>query len=141
MGALLRDLRHAARALRRTPGFTFTAVAILALGIGLATAVFTIAHAIVIHPLAAADQDRLLLLSGEARSGPDTEVPLSLTDVRTLQRASRTLAAAAPVCWRSRSSSPRSRSHPSPSAPPRSWDAASSSSRGPISRSRLPTCS
>jgi putative ABC transport system permease protein len=47
----VRDLRFGARLLRRSPAFTFTAVLSLALGIGGATAVFTLVNAIVLRTL------------------------------------------------------------------------------------------
>ncbi len=88
-------LPQALRALRRAPAFTLTAVLLLALGIGLATAVFTIANAIVVRRLPVADQDRLVLLSGEAQGGRGGALPLTLADVRDLERTSRTLAGVA----------------------------------------------
>ena len=48
--SILRDLRHAARGLRRTPGFTVSAVGVLALGIGSTTAVFSAANAVLRNP-------------------------------------------------------------------------------------------
>jgi predicted permease len=46
----MHDLRHSLRLLRRTPGFTVAAVAILAIGIGANTAVFSLVDTLVLHP-------------------------------------------------------------------------------------------
>jgi hypothetical protein len=46
LGATVRDMRIAVRSLRRTPGFTLTAIATLAIGIGVNAAVFTVTNAV-----------------------------------------------------------------------------------------------
>lgn len=54
------DLRSAFRSLRRSPGFTLTAVFSTALGIGVATLVFGVQYALVLRPLPLPDPDRLV---------------------------------------------------------------------------------
>ena len=54
------DLRHAARALRRSPGFASSAIVALALGIGANAAVFSVVHAVVIARLPYADPEHLV---------------------------------------------------------------------------------
>jgi putative ABC transport system permease protein len=57
---LVQDLRHGARALRKNSGFTTLAVITLALGIGANTAVFSMVNALLLHPYAFRDLDRLV---------------------------------------------------------------------------------
>ena len=55
-----REVRHGARALRRSPLFTFVASSTLAVGIGATIAVWTILDAVVLRPLAYPQPDRLV---------------------------------------------------------------------------------
>jgi len=65
---LVRDLRYAVRMLRRTPGFTATAIATLALVIGANTAVFSLANGLLLSPLPYPDADELYLVQADFRS-------------------------------------------------------------------------
>ena len=57
------DVRHALRLMRRDPAFSVTALATLALGIGLNTAVFSLAYGVLWRPLPYPDPDRLVIVS------------------------------------------------------------------------------
>lgn len=60
MRSILQDLRYAVRQLRKSPGFTIAAIAVLALGIGANIAVFTVLNGILLRPLPYAHSDRIL---------------------------------------------------------------------------------
>lgn len=70
MNDLLRDLHLAMRALARTPVFTLTAVLTLALGIGGATAVFSIVNSVLLKPLPYPESDRLVSIWHDAPGAP-----------------------------------------------------------------------
>ena len=67
--SLLIDLRHAGRVLRRRPLLSAVAAGSLALGIGAGTALFSLADAIVLRPLAVAEADRLVEVFTRSASG------------------------------------------------------------------------
>jgi putative ABC transport system permease protein len=63
MHTLLQDLRYAVRQLWKSRGFTLTAVSSLAIGIGINTAVFSNMDAVVLHPLAVPQLDRVVTVA------------------------------------------------------------------------------
>ncbi len=66
------DLRHAWRALLRTPGFLVITVGTLALAIGSVVAMFSVVYAVLYRPLPFPDPDRLVVLQGIA---PGSDIP------------------------------------------------------------------
>lgn len=60
---LSRDVRHALRLVRRSPGFAAAAIVTLALGIGGTVAVFTVVSNVLLQPLPYPNPERLFLIS------------------------------------------------------------------------------
>ncbi len=62
---MLRDFKYALRQLRKSPGFTVTAVLTLALGIGANTAIFALIDSIMLRPLPFPHQEQLARIMGQ----------------------------------------------------------------------------
>jgi len=90
VSTVLHKLLVALRSHRRAPGFAGTAVLTLAVGIGLATAVFTVAEAMLIRRLPVRDQDRVVVLWGELKRDK-TNYPLGIDDARLFEQRTRAL--------------------------------------------------
>src|SRR5688572_28094486 len=96
------DVRHALRLMRRDPAFTFTALATLALGIGLNTAIFSVAYGVLWRPLPYPNPDRLVIIPSaqQTETGPRTLwnwAPVSYEALRPRVTTLDHLAAYAPI--------------------------------------------
>jgi len=86
---ILQDTRYTFRQLRRSPGFTVTAILMLALGIGATTAIFSIVEGVLLRPLPFPDPDRLVILGDELEGSHCAScAPSSVTapDIRNYMR-------------------------------------------------------
>src|SRR5436190_22407467 len=66
---LVRDLRHALRSLRRSPGYTACALLTLGLGLGANAAIFGVLDAALLRPLPYPDASRIVTVHLLAREG------------------------------------------------------------------------
>lgn len=89
---LSRDARYALRTLRRSPAFTATAAATLALAIGASTAMFSVLDAVLLRPLPFQSPDRLAMVWTEDPSQNLREGRSALWDVEQWRDHSRTFA-------------------------------------------------
>ncbi len=89
---LIRDVRHAARRLLRTPAFTLATLVTLALGIGANTAIFSVVDSVLLKPLPFPEPDRLVGLWQTAPGVDIKDLNASIADYVTYREESRTLA-------------------------------------------------
>jgi hypothetical protein len=95
---LARDFRYAARSLLRTPSFTVVAVAVLALGIGATSAIFSLVSAVWLRPLPFADEDRLVSLWVDlAALGGPARVEISPANYVDWQQRAQSFESMAPI--------------------------------------------
>ncbi len=87
LSGLLRDLRLALRQIRRRPGFAAAFVAMLGVGIGANTAIFTVVTAVLLRPLPFAEPQRLVAVYS-VEPGTDRQ-PFSIADFLDLRSGTR----------------------------------------------------
>jgi putative ABC transport system permease protein len=86
---LWQDARLALRGFRRSPTFAVTAMLILGVGIGMATAMWTVFNAVLLRPLPVQDADRIVVLRALDQSG--VEIAFDQSQLDALRRSSRTM--------------------------------------------------
>ena len=89
MQNFISDLRFVLRQLRKSPGFAWTAVLMLAFGIGATTAIFSIVEGVLLRPLPFPDSGRLMVLADRlegADVGGNGEAGVTVPDIRAYSR-------------------------------------------------------
>ena len=69
MSSVLADIVLAFRLLRKAPGFTATIVVVLALGVGANTAIFSVIHAVLLHPFPYTNSERIIFVGSKPVDG------------------------------------------------------------------------
>jgi len=96
MRSFFLDLKFVFRQLRKSPGFTATAVLMLAFGIGATTAIFSIVEGVLLRPLPFPDPSRLVVLTDHVQGadvGGNGEDGVTVPDIRAYTRETRSFAA------------------------------------------------
>jgi putative ABC transport system permease protein len=89
MDRLRLDIRLALRGFRASPAFCGTAIGVLALGIGMSVAIFTVFRTVLIRKLPVVDQDRVAVMWTYRE--PSTDFALDPRELGDLRRSSRTM--------------------------------------------------
>jgi len=83
---LRQDVRYAMRTLCKTPGFTLTAIATMAIAIGATTAIFSLVDATLLGPLPYPNDAQLISISGDLPGIGVSDVGISVPEWWDLQR-------------------------------------------------------
>jgi predicted permease len=82
---LLFDLRYAVRMLLRSPGFSFIAIATMALGVGATTAIYSVIDATLLHPLPYPNPAELVRVEDDLTGLGAQDVGISVPEWRDLE--------------------------------------------------------
>jgi predicted permease len=83
---LRQDVRYAMRTLRKSPGFTITAIATMAIAIGATTAIFSLVDATLLGPLPYPHDEQLVSITGDLPGIGASDVGISVPEWWDLQR-------------------------------------------------------
>ncbi|HZD48899.1 MAG TPA: ABC transporter permease, partial [Silvibacterium sp.] len=87
MHTLLQDFRYSFRQLRKSLGFTLTAVISLALGIGATAAVFSVVYGVLMDPYPYANTDRMAHLVVQDKARHDRYIALTGRQIQELRQS------------------------------------------------------
>src|SRR5215468_3429208 len=84
---LRQDLRYAVRILLRSPGFSFIAIATMALGIGATTAIYSVIDATLLHPLPYPNPSELVRIEDDLPGIGAQDLDVSIPEWRDLENS------------------------------------------------------
>ena len=87
----MNTLRFALRQMFKTPGFTATVTVVLALGIGATTAIFSVIHAVLLHPFPYTEGNKILFVGSARTDQPDNQMPVTYPDYLDWRESARTV--------------------------------------------------
>src|SRR5229473_3623114 len=88
MNGLLQDLRYAVRQIRKSPGFAFTSLLSLTLGIGATTAIFSVVYGVLLDPYPYRDAERMVHVELRDKGDRGELLFVNSTEYQELLRAS-----------------------------------------------------